>query len=138
MLKINNKLSILLVLLWMVIIFIMSSFDATESANQSSFIVNIINDILKIENVQLLSFIIRKLAHFTEYLILGFLTINMLNKNDLAKKYIIAIIICIIYASSDEIHQIFVDGRCFAIRDILIDSMGAISGIYIYKLLRRI
>ena len=51
MLKINNKLSILLVLLWMIIIFIMSSFDATESANQSSFIVNIINDILKIENV---------------------------------------------------------------------------------------
>ena len=134
----KNKLSTSIMVLWMFLIFIMSSFDATESANQSSFIVNIINDIFKIENVQLLSFIIRKLAHFTEYLILGFLTINMLNKNDIAKKYIIAIIICIIYASSDEIHQIFVAGRCFAIRDILIDSMGAISGIYIYKLLRRI
>lgn len=140
MLKINNKLSILLVLLWMVIIFIMSSFDATESANQSSFIVNIINDILKIENVQLLSFIIRKLAHYMEYLILGVLMINMFSEFDIKinTKYIIAIIICIIYASSDEIHQIFVAGRCFAIRDILIDSMGAISGIYIYKLLRRV
>lgn len=122
----------------MLLIFLMSSFDATESANQSNFIVNIITDMFKIENIELLSFIIRKLAHFTEYLILGFLTINMLNKNDIAKKYIIAIIICIIYASSDEIHQIFIAGRCFAIRDILIDSMGAISGIYIYKLLRRI
>ena len=140
MLKINNKLSILLVLLWMVIIFIMSSFDATESANQSSFIVNIINDILKIENVQLLSFIIRKLAHYMEYLILGVLMINMFSEFDIKinTKYIIAIIICIIYASSDEIHQIFIAGRCFAIRDILIDSMGAISGIYIYKLLRRV
>lgn len=125
-------------LLWMLLIFLMSSFDATESANQSNFIVNIITDMFKIENIELLSFIIRKLAHFTEYLILGFLTINMLNKNDIAKKYIIAIIICIIYASSDEIHQIFIAGRCFAIRDILIDSMGAISGIYIYKLLRRV
>lgn len=125
-------------LLWMLLIFLMSSFDATESANQSNFIVNIITNMFKIENIELLSFIIRKLAHFTEYLILGFLTINMLNKNDIAKKYIIAIIICIIYASSDEIHQIFVAGRCFAIRDILIDSMGAISGIYLYKLLRRV
>lgn len=125
-------------LLWMLLIFLMSSFDATESANQSNFIVNIITDMFKIENIELLSFIIRKLAHFTEYLILGFLTINMLNKNDIAKKYIIAIIICIIYASSDEIHQIFIAGRCFAIRDILIDSMGSISGIYIYKLLRRV
>lgn len=122
----------------MLLIFLMSSFDATESANQSNFIVNIITDMFKIENIELLSFIIRKLAHFTEYLILGFLTINMLNKNDIAKKYIIAIIICIIYASSDEIHQIFIAGRCFAIRDILIDSMGSISGIYIYKLLRRV
>lgn len=134
----KKYMSIILVIIWMSVIFIMSSFDGSVSSSQSNFIVNIITDMFKIENIELLSFIIRKLAHFTEYLILGFLTINMLNKNDIAKKYIIAIIICIIYASSDEIHQIFVAGRCFAIRDILIDSMGAISGIYIYKLLRRV
>lgn len=122
-------------LLWMLLIFLMSSFDATESANQSNFIVNIITDIFKIENIELLSFIIRKLAHFTEYLILGFLTINMLNKNDISKKYLISILICIIYATSDEIHQIFVPGRACQIRDILIDSMGSITGVYLYKLI---
>ena len=122
-------------LLWMFLIFLMSSFDATESANQSNFIVNIITDIFKIENIELLSFIIRKLAHFTEYLILGFLTINMLNKNDISKKYLISILICIIYATSDEIHQIFVPGRACQIRDILIDSIGSITGVYLYKLI---
>lgn len=113
----------------------MSSFDATESTNQSNFIVNIITDIFKIENIELLSFIIRKLAHFTEYLILGFLTINMLNKNDISKKYLLSILICIIYATSDEIHQIFVPGRACQIRDILIDSIGSITGVYLYKLI---
>lgn len=131
----KNKRSTILMLLWMLLIFIMSSFDATESTNQSNFIVNIITDIFKIENIELLSFIIRKLAHFTEYLILGFLTINMLNKNDISKKYLLSILICIIYATSDEIHQIFVPGRAYQIRDILIDSIGSITGVYLYKLI---
>lgn len=122
-------------LLWMFLIFLMSSFDATESANQSNFIVNIITNIFKIENIEVLSFIIRKLAHFTEYLILGFLTINMLNKNDISKKYLLSILICIIYATSDEIHQIFVPGRACQIRDVLIDSIGSITGVYLYKLI---
>lgn len=131
----KNKPSTILMLLWMFLIFLMSSFDATESANQSNFIVNIITDIFKIENIELLSLIIRKLAHFTEYLILGFLTINMLNKNDISKKYLISILICIIYATSDEIHQIFVPGRACQIRDVLIDSIGSITGVYLYKLI---
>lgn len=131
----KNKRSTILMLLWMILIFTMSSFDATESANQSNFIVNIITNIFKIENIELLSFIIRKLAHFTEYLILGFLTINMLNKNDISKKYLISILICIIYATSDEIHQIFVPGRACQIRDILIDSIGSITGVYLDKLI---
>ena len=137
MLKINNKLSILLVFLWMFLIFLMSSFDATESANQSNFIVNIITNIFKIENIEVLSFIIRKLAHFTEYLILGFLTINMLNKNDISKKYLISIIFCVIYAISDEIHQFLIPGRACQIKDILIDSIGSITGIYLYKLISK-
>lgn len=131
----KNIRNLIIVIIWMLLIFIMSSFDATESANQSNFIVNIITDIFKIENIELLSFIIRKLAHFTEYLILGFLTINMLNKNDISKKYLLSILICIIYATSDEIHQIFVPGRACQIRDILIDSIGSITGVYLYKLI---
>ena len=131
----KNKPSTILMLLWMFLIFLMSSFDATESANQSNFIVNIITNIFKIENIEVLSFIIRKLAHFTEYLILGFLTINMLNKNDISKKYLLSILICIIYATSDEIHQIFVPGRACQIRDVLIDSIGSITGVYLYKLI---
>ena len=115
----------------------MSSFDSVESSNQSNFIVDIIANIFKIENIELLSFIIRKLAHYTEYFILGLLVINMFTKNNINNKYLISIILCIIYATSDEIHQLFIPGRACQLRDILIDSIGSITGIYLYKLINK-
>ena len=131
----KNKISLLLVILWMIFIFVMSSFDATSSSNQSNFIVDIITSIINIKDIGLLSLIIRKLAHFTEYFILGILVINFITRYD--KKIIIAILLCIIYATSDEIHQIFVPGRSCQIIDIMIDSLGSIMGIYLYKLITK-
>lgn len=132
---IKNKNSLLLVILWMIFIFVMSSFDATSSSNQSNFIVDIITSIINIKDIGLLSLIIRKLAHFIEYFILGILVINFITRYD--KKIIIAILLCIIYATSDEIHQIFVPGRSCQIIDIMIDSLGSIMGIYLYKLITK-
>ena len=131
----KNKISLLLVILWMIFIFVMSSFDATSSSNQSNFIVYIITSIINIKDIGLLSLIIRKLAHFIEYFILGILVINFITRYD--KKIIIAILLCIIYATSDEIHQIFVPGRSCQIIDIMIDSLGSIMGIYLYKLITK-
>lgn len=131
----KNKISLLLVILWMIFIFVMSSFDATSSSNQSNFIVDIITSIINIKDIELLSLIIRKLAHFIEYFILGILVINFITRYD--KKIIIAILLCIIYATSDEIHQIFVPGRSCQIIDIMIDSLGSIMGIYLYKLITK-
>lgn len=131
----KNKISLLLVILWMIFIFVMSSFDATSSSNQSNFIVGIITSIINIKDTGLLSLIIRKLAHFIEYFILGILVINFITRYD--KKIIIAILLCIIYATSDEIHQIFVPGRSCQITDIMIDSLGSIMGIYLCKLITK-
>lgn len=131
----KNKISLLLVILWMIFIFVMSSFDATSSSNQSNFIVDIITSIINIKDIGLLSLIIRKLAHFTEYFILGILVINFITRYD--KKIIIAILLCIMYATSDEIHQIFVPSRSCQITDIMIDSLGSIMGIYLYKLITK-
>lgn len=127
----KKRINILLVIIWMLLIFIMSSFDGTKSSNQSNFIVTFISQLFNISNVDNLSFIIRKTAHFTEYLILGLLVYNMLK--DYSKHTYIAIIICIIYAISDEIHQIYVAGRTFKLLDIIIDTIGSICGITIMK-----
>ena len=127
--------STLLVIIWMAIIFIMSSFNAADSSNQSNFIVDIIVCIFNINNTEIISVIIRKLAHFTEYLILGVLVTNMLRYYN--KKTYISIIICILYAMSDEVHQLFVPGRSCQILDIIIDTLGSSTGIILYNILRK-
>lgn len=82
---------------------------------------------------------IRKLAHFTAYLILGVLVYNLLlcyftNK----KSLILSLIICLLYAISDELHQVFVPGRAGQIRDVLIDFMGVLAGSVIVQICRKL
>jgi len=109
----------------------MSSCNSTESNNQSGYIVNFISNIFNISNINLLIYIVRKIAHLTEYFILGILISNMITCYN--KKTYVAIIICVLYAISDELHQSLVPGRNSQITDILIDSVGSILGIFIYN-----
>ena len=80
------------------------------------------------------SFYIRKIAHITEYLILGFLMFNLLKQYSVTNIYY-AIGLSILYSCTDEFHQLFISGRSGSIRDILIDSIGILIGTYLYKLL---
>lgn len=81
--------------------------------------------------------IIRKGAHITEYFILFILIYNFIEDNFTRKKvYLIAFTIVVLYASSDEIHQIFVPGRAGRITDIGIDTIGAIIAIGLIELKR--
>ena len=129
----KKYISLILLILWMIIIFIMSNFNSDASSNQSSFIIDILNKIIKIENIDFITFIIRKLAHLTEYLILGILMINCLKNFNIKSYFSLSIILCIMYAYSDEIHQLFISGRNGKIIDVIIDSIGSILGIIIYK-----
>lgn len=132
----KKKINLILLILWMIFIFIMSSFNSNDSSSQSGFIVSILNYIFKIDNLELLSFIIRKLAHITEYLILGILMINCLKDYRIKNLFIVSILLCILYSCTDEIHQLFVSGRCGSVIDVMIDSFGIILSISIYKLIK--
>ena len=83
-------------------------------------------------------FPIRKAAHFSEYLILGILIISFISEfKALEIKYLIlAIFISMLYAISDEIHQLFVSGRSARVFDIVIDTLGATTGISIYNFIK--
>ena len=63
------------------------------------------------------------------------LWLNMIKSFGL--KSFLAIIICILYATSDELHQLFVMGRSCELRDVFIDSLGSVSGIIIYNLIEK-
>lgn len=86
--------------------------------------------------------VIRKTAHVLIYTALGFCVFMTLYYSGKLHKmwvlFIVSLVFCIIYASSDEIHQLFVSGRSGEVRDVLIDSAGSMVGISISLIVRRI
>ena len=138
--------SFIALILWMIVIFSFSSADANKSTSTSDKVITTMIEIKdKITNnetpnnekeiiVKNSSFYIRKIAHITEYLILGFLTFNLLKQYSVTNIYY-AIGLSILYSCTDEFHQLFISGRSGSIRDILIDSIGILIGTYLYKLL---
>ncbi|WP_050008138.1 VanZ family protein [Butyrivibrio sp. WCE2006] len=82
-------------------------------------------------------FYIRKLAHFSEYLLLAITVAFPLYVYGLRgfPLVIIAGLICVGYAALDEYHQSFIAGRTPQRRDVIIDSSGAFVGIIITRIL---
>lgn len=125
-----------LLILWMLFIFILSSFNGVMSSNQSGSIATLIYNIFDISDTEKVSFIIRKCAHVSEFFILGLLVINLISKYNVKYSYFIAFIICTLYASSDEFHQIFVPGRSGQVTDVLIDLIGIILGLILFFIIK--
>ena len=129
-----------LLVLWMGFIFSMSCENAEKSSNTSGQTIRVVlsavpefekqPEEVKVIIIEKLQFIVRKSAHFIGYMILGILASGLiLQYENINKKYPLAFLICVIYAISDEIHQLFVPGRSGQVRDVLIDSAGSLLGI---------
>lgn len=83
------------------------------------------------EKLELFHLILRKCAHFTEFMILGVLSSITLKHMKVGYKSIIGLGYCVLIASLDETLQLFVSGRAGRVQDVLIDSAGALAGIVI-------
>lgn len=133
-----------MVVLWMGVIFYFSAQVSEASSQLSSGVTQIIVDVIHTINPNLeidldtFRFIIRKLAHFTEYFILALFVMNALRSSGICRSsFLIALIICVLYAISDEFHQMFVPGRGPSVRDVFIDSLGAFVGIVCFYFLAK-
>lgn len=138
-----KKIYMVLVIVWMIIIFLLSNQPAVASTELSDgFISTTIGNIYKLfdSNVsdEKLDIIkdkctvpVRKMAHFTIYMILGlFVTLLIKEYNFNGKQIVlISLLICFIYSISDEVHQLFVFGRSGEITDVFIDTCGSLIGI---------
>lgn len=114
-------------IIWMIFIFIMSNTNGNDSSSQSNFFANIILQFINIDK-ETLTFLIRKLAHMSEYAILALFTYYALIKIAFNKRIIfqITFLISFLYACSDEFHQLFISGRSGQFIDVLIDSTGCL------------
>lgn len=140
---IRKIIKLFLIIICMFMIFTFSSDNSIESTKKSdSIIIKISERVLgrnlskKEQEIYIDKFVVpvRKGAHFTIYLILGFLIISFIREYlPLTYKTIfLAIILSFLYATSDELHQLFVPGRSCEIKDILIDTLGATTGCLIF------
>ena len=74
---------------------------------------------------------IRKLAHFSEFCLLGMLCaglMQILRKFQYWVWWVLPATLCLLYAASDEILQIFVK-RGSSVKDVIIDFLGSLVGI---------
>lgn len=144
---IKKILLISLTILWMVSIFMFSNQKSGKSTDKShSLVSNTIVRIYKLfdhnpSDEKIESIIetwdvpVRKTAHFVEYLILGVLVFLTLREFNIKNIYLM-ILICFLYACSDEIHQLFVAGRDGNFVDVLLDTFGSTTGIILLNKLK--
>lgn len=151
----KKTISITLVIVWMIIIFIFSSFNGKDSRNTSVGLLNstvkivsntlykikIINKPLtadEIDNIaNKLNYPVRKMLHVFEYFVLALLVYNALINFKLKNIYTLTILISVLYSTTDEFHQLFT-GRTGTIIDVFIDSIGIILAILLIKITKKI
>lgn len=101
----KNVFNWVIVFTWMGIIFAFSQHSALQASH-----------------LDWIDFVTKKSAHFGEFFILNILFFRALKKHRLEH----SIAFTIAYAFFDEIHQLFIPGRTALLRDVFIDSTGAI------------
>ncbi len=139
--KLNVFLWILLVF-WMSFIFYHSSKSASDSLNKSGQLIGWIaektyqpyqrmDEYQKSEFIENWQIPFRKLAHFFEYMIFGFLVSLAVGLLPGKPKVLFALLFVfwMLYAATDEVHQAYVPGRKASVIDFFIDSAGALAGI---------
>lgn len=72
--------------------------------------------------------VVRKLAHFSEYTLLGFCLTLLLREYAWRFPRMFACLMGMGYAVTDELHQLLSKGRSASVQDVLIDSSGVLTG----------
>ncbi|MBQ9280511.1 MAG: VanZ family protein [Clostridia bacterium] len=116
-----------LLLVWMSMVFLFSNQNANKSSETSNIIVKkvaLMFQVTEPEGVENISFVIRKLAHFSLYTLGGILAFLFFDTFHAGfwKTFVASLGFGILYAMTDEFHQFFIPGRSGELRDVLIDS----------------
>lgn len=134
---------IILLIATFVRIFCFSSQDGEESSAVSRKVTTAVTqNVKKIQDMDSkereltlnkIEHVIRKIAHFSIYTLVGILMMALMSTYDISKnkQILVSILVGIIYATSDEIHQYFIPGRSAMVTDVLIDTAGVCLGVLI-------
>ena len=124
----------LLCLIWMGVIFLMSSMPGDVSGGQSGLIVDLLLGMIRLFfgqeaaaaiSIDTVGLLVRKAAHMTEYAVLFLLYRRALALSGVRRPGITALVMSACYAATDEWHQSFVADRGPSPVDVGIDTLGA-------------
>jgi VanZ family protein len=125
---------LVLSLLTMAVIFFFSSQTGTQSGEVSggvrAWLTEGIRAIFPEAVADFLLEHVRQMAHVFLYSCLSLFVTLFFSTFALPKKwlyFLLPIGVCFLYACSDEIHQLFVDGRSGSFRDVCIDGIGFVT-----------
>ena len=152
--SIRRKVYLILTVVWMAVIFSFSAKPGDESEIQSLRAGKIVCSIFvpgydnmseqeQIFMAESIDYPVRKAAHATEYAILAGFILGIVVTSLINWKHLLEVVfVAVVYASTDEFHQLFVPGRNGQFMDVLIDGTGALIGVLIvflvYKLVCKI
>ena len=139
----KKKIWAVLAVFWMIVIFCFSHQKADDSGALSGSItyriveaVDVLFDLELSEKERLvyakeIEHPIRKAAHMTEYGIFACILLGNFMQYPFfyKRRYLFAEAGAVLYASTDEFHQRFVEGLSGELRDVCIDSTGALIGL---------
>ncbi|MCI8459831.1 MAG: VanZ family protein [Bacilli bacterium] len=145
----RGMIKFILIVLCMLLIFSFSTDNSEESSSKSDGLIVKISEIFtgrKLKENERNKYIdkyvvlVRKSAHFTIYLILGLLILSFIREFRVVdyRAVLLSVFLTFLYACSDEVHQLFVPGRSGEFLDVLLDSVGALSGCLLYTLYYKI
>ena len=127
--KTKTIILLIITVLWIAFIFSNSIKNAEQSTNASNFVIKMLKAMFG-DNIEFLKNIIRKLAHFAEFSVLGMLLKLVKNRFEKEKISIINIMFVGLFcALCDETIQLFSEGRSGQISDVWIDFSGILFGI---------
>jgi len=94
---------------------------------------------LHLADEPLLDFILHKVGHLAVYAVLAALVAWALDLPGAVRSRVwtVAVVTCLVYAATDELHQGFVQGRHASPVDVAIDLFGALLGLAAYARIRR-
>ena len=134
----TKKWILLAVLLVLVFIWGNSTLPATVSSRESEWVLELLSplfDLLGRLGVTAdPSFLVRKMAHFAEYMVLGVMMCLLFLRDDLTPRLYMTAMACAVAAGIDETIQKFSEGRGPGLRDVLLDFVGSMTGITLLSL----
>ena len=141
----------ILTIAWIIMIFKLSNQTGLQSSNTSGIVLSLFNELFGVDITD--ATVIRKVAHATEFAILtifSYVALSSTNKisnktsyaespvkllrSDNEMNIVFTLWFTILNAIFDEYHQLFVEGRDGAIKDVLIDLIGIVVVLIIIRI----